>query len=363
MRIVMSAFGPRGDTQPFVTLGAELRRRGHDVVLCGFREFASLAKTAEVPYLPLEFEGAADLVRNDALAAISGRLAKRVSLERMAELSHCELRMLRALTPGADLALATGANFAWRATAEASGVPARFVGFTPTRFPSAYHEPATRWDSPELVGLDLGPVLAADAAICPLAPDLRSRVVQVPPILPRPSELTPELVSFLAAGEPPVYLGFGRMQSRHPARVARDMVAAVRALRLRSVVLRGWPGLVAEDSPDVFVSDEIPQAALFPRCAAIVHHGGAGTTALAARSGVPQVVVPHLSDEVYWASRMASLGLASEPLPTRNLTTRALRHRLQTVLGDGPHHFHAQVMAERLRGSDGVAEAADVLLR
>jgi vancomycin aglycone glucosyltransferase len=141
--------------------------------------------------------------------------------------------------------------------------------------------------------------------------------------------LSPELTAFLDAGEPPLHVGFGSV--RAPEDMARTAVAAARALGRRVILARGWAQLSpAGDGPDCLTIGEVNQQALFRRVAAVVHHGGAGTTTAAARAGAPQVVVPQMYDQFYFADRVDRLGVgAAHPgEPTVESLTAALRRAL-----------------------------------
>ena len=136
------------------------------------------------------------------------------------------------------------------------------------------------------------PWLAADPTLgqWPGSPDLD--VVQTGAwILPDERPLPADLVAFLDAGTPPVCVGFSSV--RAPEDAARVAIEAIRAQGRRALVSRGWADLAPiDDRDDCFVVGEVNHLALFPRLAAVVHHGGAGTTTTATRAGTPQVVVP-----------------------------------------------------------------------
>ncbi|WP_141631213.1 glycosyltransferase [Mobilicoccus pelagius] len=173
---------------------------------------------------------------------------------------------------------------------------------------------------------------------------------------------TARLEEFLAAGPPPVYVGFGSCPAADPAADQRMFVAAARRAGVR-VVLQPPPGAAPEAGDDVLVLGEYPHERLLPRMAAVVHHGGAGTTAAAVRAGVPSAVVPHLGDQGYWGRRIADLGAGLRPVPRARLTTERLARLLAEVTGpDAPAMRRAaQDLAARLR-TDGAERAADLLL-
>nr|WP_110079913.1 nucleotide disphospho-sugar-binding domain-containing protein [Actinokineospora spheciospongiae] len=162
------------------------------------------------------------------------------------------------------------------------------------------------------------------------------------------------------AGAPPVYVGFGSRAAQSPVDTARVATEAVRAQGRRVLLARGWAGLApVDDAEDCFVVGEVNQQALFGRVAAVVHHGGAGTTTTAARAGAPQVVVPRIADQPYWAARVAGLGIGSAhdgPTPT----TDSLSAALATALAPGTG-ARARAVAGEIR-TDGAVVAAKLLL-
>jgi vancomycin aglycone glucosyltransferase len=177
-------------------------------------------------------------------------------------------------------------------------------------------------------------------------------------ILPDERPLPAELVAFLDAGPPPVYVGFGSMPA--PTDVARVTVDAIRAQGRRAVVARGWADLAPiDDRDDCFAVGEVNQQQLFRRVAAVVHHGGAGTTTTAARAGAPQVVVPQMADQPYFAGRVAELGIGTAhagPTPTTESLSAALRTALTPEI-----RARATAVAGTIR-TDGATVAAKRLL-
>nr|WP_221473996.1 glycosyltransferase [Planomonospora venezuelensis] len=175
-----------------------------------------------------------------------------------------------------------------------------------------------------------------------------------------------ELEAFLEAGPPPVYVGFGSMVPADPAATARTVVAALRAAGVRGV-LQGLPYGGTDGPPgsggadDMFVIGDADHAWLFPRTAAVVHHGGAGTTGTALRAGVPGVVCPFFSDQPFWGARVAALGAGPAPLPVRRLTAEDLAGRVAQAVRDSGMRAAAARLGERLRAEDGVARACEVL--
>jgi vancomycin aglycone glucosyltransferase len=178
-------------------------------------------------------------------------------------------------------------------------------------------------------------------------------------LLPDQTPLVPELEAFLAAGEPPVYVGFGSMPADQ--QTGRTVIEAVRAAGRRVVLSQGWAELgLIDGAPDGIAIGDVNQQALFPRVAAVVHHGGAGTTTTAARAGVPQVIVPMFSDQPYWASRVRALGIGTS-VARGALSAEPLLAALKGALEQGVV-ARATAIASAV-AVDGPAVAADLIER
>jgi vancomycin aglycone glucosyltransferase len=274
-----------------------------------------------------------------------------------------------------DVLVATGmSHFAARSVAEQAGIPYRYAMFSPSALDAPIRD--ARLDGPvnahrESIGLppvDLlefvftdHPWVAADPVLSPWPDPPGITIVRTGAwILPDERPLADELEAFLAAGSPPVYVGFGSMAMGDTKELARVAVEAVRALGRRAVVSRGRAGLaLVDDRDDCLAVGEVSQQALFGRVAAVVHHGGAGTTTAAARAGAPQVIVPQAADQPYWASRVADLGIGvahDGPVPTASSLSAAL----ETVLK--PQTRARAIAVAGTISTDGAAVAARRLL-
>jgi vancomycin aglycone glucosyltransferase len=205
------------------------------------------------------------------------------------------------------------------------------------------------------------PWLATDPVLDPWQETADFDVVQTGAwALPDERPLPEDLVAFLDAGAPPVFVGFGSMPMRESTDVVEVAVEAVRAQGRRIIVGRGWADLsLIDGQEDCFAVGDTNHQALFPRVAAVVHHGGAGTTTTAARAGAPQVVVPQLADQPYWSGRVAELGIgAAHEGPTP--TVESLSAALGTALAPETRE-RARAVADAVR-TDGATVAAKHIL-
>jgi UDP:flavonoid glycosyltransferase YjiC (YdhE family) len=182
----------------------------------------------------------------------------------------------------------------------------------------------------------------------------------------RPADWQPsvELMAFLEAGPAPVYIGFGSMTDRNPEALTRIALDALAASGQRGVLLSGWGGIGKENLPDtVFVIDSAPHDWLFPKMAAVVHHGGAGTTAASLRAGVPSIVVPFIADQPFWGDRVHKLGVGPAPLPRKQLTAAALADAIRTAVGNQEMRTRAAALGDCIRSENGVQVAVELAER
>jgi sterol 3beta-glucosyltransferase len=170
------------------------------------------------------------------------------------------------------------------------------------------------------------------------------------------------LERFLAAGEPPVYVGFGSMAGRNPERTTRIVIAALQQAGLRGVLATGWGGLATNEVPaTLHLLDQAPHDWLFPRMAAVAHHGGAGTTAAGLRAGCPTIICPFFGDQPFWGRRVHELGAGSRPVPQKQLTSDKLAAALRDAVGNASIRRQALALRDRIRSEDGIAKAVAII--
>ncbi len=374
MKVLISSIGSRGDVQPILALALELRARGHNVSLCVAPNFKDWIESFGLSCVPM----GPDLKRLARASAPSKPVKSSTAhlRELAAQTVRRQFQVLAEAARGCHLIVGAGAlQITTRSIAEAFKIPYVFAAYCPVTLPSPYHPPPKMgshysqslpaainrllWRTDERswnvmfratlnekrARLGLAPIasvrryiftdrpwLAADPAIAPGSPAAGTQIVQTGAwILPDQTSLPDHLESFLAGGEPPVYFGFGSMRAAE--HTGRLLIEAARALGLRSIISQGWANL----SPRVAGTDcisigDVNHEKLFPRVAAVTHHGGAGTTTAAVRAGRTQVVVPHLYDQYYWARRVQKLGVGVAGPTRERMTVAALTSALRRCL-------------------------------
>jgi len=386
-KIVLATFGTRGDVQPMLALGAALRARGHLVPICAPEGHRALVEEHGFPFVACgRLDPRGDDWRDGGTALVLSVRAQ-IGAQIDALLSACE---------GASALVASMFMFGAASAAELRGIPLFYAVYWPLLLRSPGWPiigmpvgSVPRWLSRPLWWLqDLvwtayfrGPVnrerrrrglapvsnaldhlaysghllLAYDEEIghLPPVPEAHSRTGYWH-VAPR-GELPAEVEHFLASGPPPVYFGFGSMRSRHPERLARLFVDAAGAAGVRALMSAESRSQLPESCLRI---GALPHGLLFPRVAAAIHHCGAGTTAAAARAGVPQIPVPHFGDQFYWGHALHRLGVAPRPIRRSRLTAERLAAAIREGLAKG---VAAKALAGRLRGKEGAERAAEVI--
>lgn len=170
------------------------------------------------------------------------------------------------------------------------------------------------------------------------------------------------LSTFLEAGDAPVYIGFGSMNQRNPQAATQMALEALALSGQRGVLASGWGGLSQTDLPEqVYMLQSAPHAWLFPRMAAVVHHGGAGTTAAGLRAGVPSIITPFMGDQLFWGKRVAELGVGTAPIPQKRLNAHKLAQAIRQTVEDANMRRKAAELGARLQSEDGVARSVQLI--
>ncbi len=412
--ITVVASGSRGDVQPYLALAQGLQRAGYTVRLVSSDDFATLAAEAGLEFGSLGFGAEERLQSDEWRRRIEGGNFLKILRGMQSEMKGAAADMAHRLPPllaGTDLIITgVGGMSGIFSFAAQHGIPliqAYVFPFTPT----------TEFPAPIMTQLPLGKVLnplsfralhqmfwqmskAGDAAVRreiglgkpPFWGPFRALDRSSTPVLygysthvlPRPRDWSErynvtgywfldeaagwqppaDLVDFLNAGDPPVYIGFGSMGSRKPEEAGQIALEALRRSGQRGVLASGWGGLQPGNLPaSVHLITALPHSWLFPRMAAVVHHGGAGTTAAGFRAGVPSILVPFGLDQPFWGSRAVALGVGTRPIPRKQLTGERLGAAITEAVTNPTLRRQAADLGQKIRAEDGIAQAVAVIDR
>lgn len=410
MRIAVIAFGSRGDVQPYIAIARSLDRAGHDVHLVTHENFADLARAHGITITTVE--GSVEqivqsaemrhLFENGNMMAITRKVGEAVKAY-----SGNWLRDTMRVCEDRELIVAgLGSVFMGLVIANRLNIPllrAYLFPITPTReFPSVLMPSSTprlggifnhysHYLSQQMIWMQARDANRAGKEIYPDLPDVgffgpynEPRMKQhplfygfSPSVIPKPADWgedvhitgywfldessdwqpSRELQAFLDAGPPPVYIGFGSMGIKDPAATTQMVLEAVRKSGTRAVINSGWGRMGAETLPDnVFMIKSAPHAWLFPRMAAVIHHGGAGTTAAGLRAGVPSMITPFFGDQSFWGNRVAELGAGLPPITLKKLDSDRLASSLRDLTNDVRIQQRASRIGEQIRAENGIDE-------
>jgi sterol 3beta-glucosyltransferase len=164
-----------------------------------------------------------------------------------------------------------------------------------------------------------------------------------------------DLEAFLQAGPPPIYIGFGSMRGADERGLTEEVARALQCCGQRGILLTGWGAITHESLPEtIFAIDAVPHDWLFPRVAAVVHHGGSGTTGAGLRAGLPSLIVPFIGDQSFWGRQISARGLGPQPLEYTRLSAEALAQAITTMVTDQAMRQRAADVGKHIRAEDGV---------
>ena len=417
--LLIICLGSRGDVVPYAALGQALQSAGHRVRLAAFENFRDLVTSLGLAFAPIRGDSQAMLAAaggqalgeagqnilwqfraiRDTFAGLSATLGPDMAA---AAAGAGGVDLIISQMPGGlytfDLAEYLGVPMvtvavmpldrtrAWPHLSFPTGL-GRLPGFNAASYSLAeqlvwllFGGPINRW-RPSL-GLRPHPpgghFRRQERQAGLIHNGFSPRVVPRPPDWPANVHLTgywfpppppdwappPALQRFLEAGPPPVFLGFGSMPVRDAPAATRLLLEAVRLSGQRAILHAGWTGLGNAQAglpAGVYALDYAPFDWLLPRMAAVVHHGGAGTTGAALRAGVPSLVAPFVFDQFFWGERVAALGVGPRPLPFAALTAERLAAALRQMVDDPGMRRRAASLGETLAQEDGLGQAVRLI--
>ena len=411
MRILIAALGTRGDVQPMIALGRGLKSAGHDITMIAGTNFAEWVAGHGLRFVPsVDIEALMSSEQGLAWSQGSDNPLKQLRAMRllMNEYGQGMIDPIQAGSASADLMISSySAQPLVQTASEKTGVPyvnALLQPQHPTRSGAASLMPLFPMRE-SIVNRWMGAL--AERILWRVAAETTNRYrsqVGLPPhtagsfwrachgaravmgfsrfVVPPAADWPPgaaltgywfldeeagwsppeDLTVFLGSGPPPLYLGFGSMSNRDPGKTLELILAAVKRSGQRAIIAAGWSNLPDRDlPPEVRVIQSAPHHWLFDRVSAVVHHGGAGTTASGLRAGRPTLIVPHMSDQPYWGRRVHEIGAGVKPVPRHRLTVETLAARLDELQDNSRIREGAAALGEKIRAERGVEAAVTAI--
>ncbi len=402
MHITILALGSRGDIQPYAVLGSGLKSAGHQVRFITFESFASLVTELGLDFHPIPGD-AQTVVANGgtnmlglvrSFTSLAKGYARSLSNPHLGE-TDIIINQLPGGLYGYDLA-------------EKYNLPMMLASVIPL----------ARTDTMPLMGFPNLPLPAYNRMTYSVGEKVlwqmfrsvinewRTQTLKLPPIprkgyfdrlgtrkfpilngfsehvVPRPAdwnehihitgywfaeekhwESPDDLLRFLDAGKPPVFIGFGSMPIKNPRQTTEMILEALKRSGQRGILHSGWGGLGEMSLPEnVFKIKYAPYDWLFPRMSMIFHHGGSGTTAYALRSGVPSCVIPFVFDQFYWGKRSAELGVGPQPIPFKKINVENLITAIELGLGHPYFKQNAADIGRKITVENGIENALNIIL-
>ncbi|XP_050212630.1 sterol 3-beta-glucosyltransferase UGT80B1 [Mercurialis annua] len=416
LKIAILVVGTRGDVQPFLAMAKRLQEFGHHVRLATHANFKSFVKSAGVEFYPLGGDPrvlAGYMARNKGLIPSGpGEIVlQREQLKAIIEslLPACTEPDIETGVPfKAQAIIANPPAYGHVHVAEALGVPIHIfftMPWTPTyEFPhplARVPQSAGYWLSYIVVDLLIWwgirgyinsfrkkklklPPIAYFSMYRGSVSHLPTGYLWSPHLVPKPSDWGPlvdvvgycflnlgskyqprkEFSEWIQKGTKPIYIGFGSMPLEDPKKTTEMILEALRETEQRGIIDRGWGDLgnFTEVPDNVFLLEDCPHDWLFPQCAAVVHHGGAGTTATGLKAGCPTTIVPFFGDQFFWGDIVHKQGLGPAPIPIAELNVESLSNAIRFML-QPEVKSRAMELAKLIENEDGVAAAVDAFHR
>ena len=412
--ITILTTGTRGDTQPYIALGMALKKAGQAVRIAAFENYETFVKSYGLEFYPIKGDVSRAASSDNALDAhkADNPLKVLLSFNKLKSLVLDLQKDFFAACAGSDaIVYHPGAPIGYF-TAQQLKIPAILA--TPFPMTPTHDYPALIFYDKIRLGSGINWIthklfeqimwFASSSAVksfwqqqfghvpenfaCPFG---KQNTRGFPTIIscsnfvfPRPADWpphvhntgywfldgepdwspSPELLDFLQKGAPPVYVGFGSVGDPALALQTTELViAALKRSGQRGILATGWHGMSKMDTipEDIFILESAPHTWLFPRMAAVVHHGGAGTTAAGLRAGIPAIIIPYSNDQFAWGRRVYELGVGSKPIPRKKLTAEKLSAAIQLVLSK-EIKAAAIDLGDKIQSEHGAATAARIII-
>ncbi|TYJ27198.1 hypothetical protein E1A91_A07G170300v1 [Gossypium mustelinum] len=416
LQVVILIVGTRGDVQPFIAIGKRLQEYGHRVRLATHSNFKEFVLTAGLEFYPL---GGDPKVLTGYMVKNKGFLPSNpseipIQRNQMKEIIYSLLPACKEPDPDsgipfkADAIIANPPAYGHTHVAEALKVPVHIFFTMPWTPTSEFPHPLSRVKQP--AGYRLSYQIVDSMiwlGIRDMINDVRKKKLKLRPVtylsgsqgsdsdvphgyiwsphlVPKPKDWGPKidvvgfcfldlatnyeppesLVKWLEAGAEPIYIGFGSLPVQEPERMTQIIVNALEQTGQRGIINKGWGGLgnLAEPKDFVYILDNVPHDWLFLRCKAVVHHGGAGTTAAGLKAACPTTIVPFFGDQPFWGERVHARGVGPPPIPVDEFSLPKLVGAIKFML-DPKVKEKAKELAKAMENEDGVTGAVKAFLK
>jgi sterol 3beta-glucosyltransferase len=407
MKIIIATVGTRGDVQPYAALGLGLQAAGHQVNITTDSTFQGFIEGCGLGFAAVKADPRRALQEDmRKIGSNPARLLHWIDRQ-FTPLARQYFIDMQAACQDADAVLVSALAFAAMHVAQYYRIPSLatyLYPVTPTRaYPSMAASNSPEWLSsigwfnwwsfrlynlsffrmtlPTINNLreeilDLPPVpwhyyADLDVSEVPIIYGYSKHVLSHPEdwglhqhitgywFMDHPGWEPPQdLLRFLDAAPPPIYIGFGSMLDAEAKKTTDIVLEALQLSGQCAILHGGWSDLGSSSLPEsVYKVGDVPHSWLFPRMAAVVHHGGAGTTAAGLRAGVPSVIVPYFGDQPFWARRVYQLGVSPKPIPRQKLTAEKLAQAIQQATQDEHIRQYSSILGEKIRAENGVKNA------
>ncbi|KAF3601440.1 hypothetical protein F2Q69_00039050 [Brassica cretica] len=412
MQIVMLIVGTLGDVQPFVAIAKRLQDYGHRVRLATHANFKEFVLTAGLEFYPLGGDPkvlAGYMVKNKGFLPSPSEIL--IQRKQKKDIIYSLLPACQEPDPDsgisfkADAIIANPPAYGHTHVAEALRIPIHVFSTMPMTPTSEFPHPLSRVKQP--AGYRLSYQIVDSLiwlGVRDMINDLRKKKLKLrsvtylsgtqgsaslgymwsPHLVPKPIDWGPqidvvgfcfldlastyeppaELVEWLEAGDKPIYIGFGSLPVQEPEKMAEIIVEALQRTKQRGIINKGWGGLgnLKEHKDFVYLLDNVPHDWLFPRCKAVVHHGGAGTTAAGLKAACPTTIVPFFGDQPFWGERVHARGVGPSPIPVDEFSLHKLEDAINFMLDDKVKSS-AETLAKAMKDEDGVAGAVKAFFK
>jgi len=390
MKIASVILGTRGDVQPMIALATGLMESGHEVIICAPSEHQQLARAHQCQFIKFGPEVKKEVRENPEKQ--KGGVGAKITLKQGKKIVSDQIDLLPDLIRGVDLVLGAGIVIGVPTAADILKVPYRFVAFYPMILGTTPDDPFKNrlmfgfgrrivnltlrgFINKKRVKSGIPPIrdawqhwlgeeviVASDKELSEAREGVAFPFTQTAfMLLPSKDGLPEQVENFLQAGEPPVYIGFGSNPISDPEKYSQIFKEVHDATGQRLIISKGWAELPEIGENDVLYVDDMPFEFLFPRLAAVVHHGGTGTMAAIARAGIPQAAFPFMGDQFANRDQISKIKLGPDTCDFKKMTAEAVSSAIRELTTNETYRKNAKVLSEKLQRVNGVKLTAQLI--